>query len=360
MIIRQTRKIKKMLSVGIAWMVIGVLQEIYTFVVLKEYEVLPLEYGFVSNLVILIIALFISGIMGGYVISFLLEDWLRNKPFKTVLTYIFILYTFVFFLSAFTGTYISASSSDSLTHGDSILSNALKEAVGIQYIRHYFFWLVVTLGTMVFFQISDKYGPGGIRSLLMGKYFRPKPDDRIFLFLDLRSSTSIAEKLGEEKYFRFIRQCYRDMTNCILDNQGEIYQYVGDEIVVSWPSQTGLKNAQCISCYFDIKRMLGSQEDLYLELFQQAPVFKAGLHIGRVTAGEIGVIKKDIAYSGDVLNTAARIQGACNQFNLEILLSKDLVEKLPVMKDFMIKSMGEIELRGKSDKIEVFTLTELG
>jgi len=358
MSIRRRRKIKKMFSVGIAWMVIGVLQEVYTFVVLKEYEVLPLEYEFVSSLVILIVALFISGMMGGYIISFLLEDWLRNKPFKTVLIYIFILYTVVFFLSAFAGTYISASSADSFTQGGSVFSNSLKEAVGLQYIRHYFFWLVVTLGTMVFFQVSDKYGPGGIRSLLMGKYFRPKPDNRIFLFLDLRSSTSIAEKLGEEKYFQFIRQCYRDMTNCILDNQGEIYQYAGDEIVVSWPAEIGLKKAQCISCYFDIKSMLKSQADVYLELFQQEPVFKAGLHIGRVTAGEIGVIKKDIAYSGDVLNTAARIQGSCNLFNLEILFSKDLAEKLPAMSDFMIKSMGEIELRGKTDKIEVFTMEE--
>lgn len=359
MSIRRTRKIKKMLSIGAVWMVIGVIQEAYTFVVLKEYEVLPLEYEFVSNLVILIIALFISGVMGGYIISFLLEDWLRNKPFKTVLIYIFILYTVVFFLSAFTGTYLS-SSSNSLTPGDTIFSNALKEITGLQYIRHYFFWLVVTLGTMVFLQVNDKYGPGGIRSLLMGKFFRPRPDDRIFLFLDLRSSTSIAEKLGEEKYFRFIRQCYRDMTNCILDNQGEIYQYVGDEIVVSWPSETGLKDAQCIRCYFDVKRALESQAGMYLERFQQAPVFKAGLHMGKVTAGEIGVIKKDIAYSGDVLNTAARIQGSCNQFNLEILLSKDLVDKLPVMKDFSIKSKGEIELRGKSDKIEVFTIEEVG
>ena len=66
------------------------------------------------------------------------------------------------------------------------------------------------------------------------------------MFLDLRSSTAIAEKLGEERYFNFIKDVFKDVTPAIIYAKGEIYQYVGDEIVVSWKMNNGIENANCL------------------------------------------------------------------------------------------------------------------
>ncbi|MBV6652696.1 MAG: adenylate/guanylate cyclase domain-containing protein, partial [Mameliella sp.] len=85
--------------------------------------------------------------------------------------------------------------------------------------------------------------------------------------------------------------------------------------------------------------------------------FKAGVHYGPVMAGEIGVVKRDIAYSGDVLNTAARIQSKCNEFGVDILVSKVLFSKLNQLLDtFSPQEIGRILLRGKQENIVLYTL----
>ena len=87
------------------------------------------------------------------------------------------------------------------------------------------------------------------------------------------------------------------------------------------------------------------------------PKFKAGLHYGPVIAGEMGIIKREIVYSGDVLNTASRIQSLCNEMKTDILISKHLIDQVDTM--FMAKkkkSLGIIDLRGKQEKVELVTL----
>ena len=87
------------------------------------------------------------------------------------------------------------------------------------------------------------------------------------------------------------------------------------------------------------------------------PEFKAGLHYGHVMAGEVGVVKRDIAFSGDVLNTTARIQEKCNEFGVDILLSKNLLDKLTLpINLFKPKNMGSLLLRGKQEELTLFTL----
>ena len=86
------------------------------------------------------------------------------------------------------------------------------------------------------------------------------------------------------------------------------------------------------------------------------PSFKAGFHIGKVTTGEIGIIKKNIIFTGDVLNTTARIQGLCNAYNVDILISGQLMKRLKLDSQFQLKALGENELRGRDEKIELFSI----
>ena len=88
------------------------------------------------------------------------------------------------------------------------------------------------------------------------------------------------------------------------------------------------------------------------------PQFKAGLHVGAVMAGEIGVIKREIAYSGDVLNTASRIQSMCNAYQVNIIASADLIKSLNHPAPIKPNSLGTAELRGKSVKMELFQLVK--
>lgn len=86
------------------------------------------------------------------------------------------------------------------------------------------------------------------------------------------------------------------------------------------------------------------------------PTFKAGIHSGDVVAGEIGIVKRDITYSGDVLNTTSRILGKCNEFNEEFIVSADLLAMLNVAKDYSSKILGSIQLKGKQQEVAIHAL----
>jgi len=176
------------------------------------------------------------------------------------------------------------------------------------------------------------------------------------MFLDMKSSTTIAEKLGHVRYFEMLTQYYSDLSDPIIQYRGEIYQYVGDEIIVSWKPNHGLLKNNCLKCFFAMKESIKKQSEKYHAKFGLSPTFKAGFHYGRVTTGEIGVIKKDIIFTGDVLNTTARIQGLCNDYKVEILISGHLISKMDLDSEFRIEALGEKELRGRDEKVELFTV----
>lgn len=105
-----------------------------------------------------------------------------------------------------------------------------------------------------------------------------------------------------------------------------------------------------------MKESLMEKSFAYKEKYGLAPQFKAGLHCGKVTTGEIGVLKKEIIFTGDVLNTTARIEGLCNNYDVDILVSGSLAEKLNLNPYYKVESVGKNTLRGKEVQFELFTL----
>jgi adenylate cyclase len=223
-------------------------------------------------------------------------------------------------------------------------------------------WLgMLVFGIIVLFSIfmlraREKFGPGTISSFLTGRYFTPKEEVRVFLFLDLKSSTSIAEKLGPLKYHRFLNDFYREITYPILYKKGEIYQYVGDEISISWNEKDGIKNNNCIECFFEIENAVIQSMNEFLNKYDVCPEFKAGIHIGKTVAGEIGIIKREIVYSGDTLNTTSRLQELCNVLGEKLIVSGDLINKLTYNKNYIINELGEQYLRGRAASISLYSI----
>jgi adenylate cyclase len=172
----------------------------------------------------------------------------------------------------------------------------------------------------------------------------------------MKSSTTIAEKLGHLTYFDFLREYYNCFTKAIIACEGEIYQYVGDEIILSWKVKGNEKDNRCIDCFFAMKESLNRQKEWFMKKFGFAPEFKAGIHFGKVTTGEVGVIKKEILFSGDVLNATARMQGLCNSFGVDLILSDDMTKQLKLSGKLEPVFLGEVELRGKEEKKKLYTV----
>ena len=355
--------IKNIAVIMIAWTLIGIFITFYNNTLINtpflssgpsEIYQLKIQLGIWS----LISAL--GGLFAGTFLVYINSRVFRKKSFRyalitTACSYI-ILFAVLMTLYLIIRAQIALGENAST---EKIIDLALGMLQKLYPFVQFILWGAITLLTLFFLQMNDKFGPGILKKFLLGKYNRPKKEERIFMFLDMKSSTTIAEKIGNEKYFHLLSNLFSDLTDLILNNEGEIYQYVGDEIVISWPTKKGVKNANCIHCFLDIKQRLIELNSVYDERFGIIPTFKAGLHNGIVMAGEVGVIKKDIIYSGDVLNTTARIQAKCNEYDTDFLISENtlLLFNDHDLSQFKTTRIGSIILRGKKEEIILTSLS---
>lgn len=205
-------------------------------------------------------------------------------------------------------------------------------------------------------QVNLYFGGSNLSKLLRGRFYTPHEEKRIFMFLDLKSSTAHAERLGHIRYSKMIRDCFNDI-GVVIENAAEIYQYVGDEVILTWEIKDGLKNENCLRAFYNFKEELQNRSAYYRENYDCLPEFKAGIHCGLVTVTEVGKYKKEIAYHGDTINTAARIQGKCNEFDEEFLISEDLKHLLEDS-DYEYKELGSLTLRGKTAQVAIFAIND--
>lgn len=217
--------------------------------------------------------------------------------------------------------------------------------------------VMVDFGLALFGQMNLMLGRGNILKIISGKFYEPKEEERIFMFLDLQGSATIAERIGHLPFSRLIQDCFNDLA--ITENfNAQVYQYVGDEAVLTWPME-GLKNGNCVKAYFAFHHLIESKAAYYQQQYGEVPFFKAGLHMGQVTASEVGKYKREIAYHGDTINTASRIQGLCNTLNQRILISEELHQSLSSITELEFSSMGTHQLKGKEKEVELWGVTEV-
>ncbi len=228
-----------------------------------------------------------------------------------------------------------------------------------EFIAIFVFGFLVSLGINFILQIKNKISPEVLVQLILGKYYKPKSEERIFLFLDLKSSTGIAEELGHIKFSRLLQDCYRDLSDFIISCRAQVYQYVGDEVVLTWKVQDGIQDLNCINVFFQFQQKLLNKKHYYISKYGIIPVFKAAVHSGYVTVAEVGVVKSEIAYHGDVINTTARIEKQCNHLHQHVLISGDLEQKIrDRLNGYKTTGIGEILLEGKHHPIQVYSVTQ--
>lgn len=208
-------------------------------------------------------------------------------------------------------------------------------------------------------QINKKFGPDVLLEYSLGKYFTPKVEERVFMFIDLKSSTQLAEKLEHVSYSRMIQDCYAELTEPLILYKAQVYQYVGDEVVVSWKKHRHFSADICFNFFYAFRKKMEERKEYFLLNYGAYPEFKAGAHCGKVTVAEVGEIKTEIAYHGDTLNTAARIQSLCNSFKKDLLFSESLLQLLPAKKYKQAAFIAETSLRGKESPTKIYTYSSL-
>jgi adenylate cyclase len=353
------RKLQQLKVIIVAWMIMGFLITIYDHLVLLTNNSIGFshEYSFIISAARNVGAGLVGALLGGSFLVFYVNVKYQDKPYGYTILVVSVAYILIIaFISVVMGLIIvplktGKRLSDPLTLA--AFKDFLKDS---SHIKAALVWSFLVAITQLLLQVNSKFGQADFWNIIRGKYNRPKEEKRIFMFLDLDSSTAIAERLGDETYHWLLKDFFADITNPILNNKGSIYQYVGDEVVVAWNYEDGKENMHCLNCFFDIKLDIHKKKDKYLDRYGLVPSFKAGLHCGRIIAGEIGIIKRDITYSGDVLNTTSRILSKCGELNEEVIASTDLLSEINLIKNYITRPLGAIKLRGKAKEVSLCAL----
>jgi adenylate cyclase len=324
------------------------------------YNLPNYHYNFLRVLIIAVL----MAIVGGSILSSFEVLYFSRKLLKKSLGQVLIIKTFFYLISIFLFTSIATLISLSyiidkpLFHGD-VLNRFLHYLSSPKIWALMTYWSFAVMFALFILHISEKLGQGVLFNYVLGKYHKPKEETRIFMFLDLTSSSTYAEKLGHIKYSRLIQDCFFDLTEVVNKYNVQIYQYVGDEVVLTWQKDNGIENNKCLKTFFAFQQAIKEKSIYYEKEYGLVPEFKAGLNFGFVTIAEVGEMKRELAYHGDAINTASHIRSVCGKHNKKLLISADLLSLLPgIDDDFNIESMGVCQLKGKKNVIGIFSVDE--
>jgi adenylate cyclase len=210
-----------------------------------------------------------------------------------------------------------------------------------------------------------------------GRYVSPKVIDKILkdpvryhsamaerreitvLFVDLAGFTSFAERTAPEQVQGVLNAYLREMTACILAEDGILDKYLGDGVMAVWgglgSTDPARDAARAMAAALMMQRRLAVLNQTWREA--ELPPFDAriGIHSGEALVGNFGSdLQVNFTAVGDVVNVASRLEALNKQFGTAIIVSGETVSRAGGA--FRVRPLGSSAIRGRSEAVEVFEL----
>jgi adenylate cyclase len=221
------------------------------------------------------------------------------------------------------------------------------------------FWLsfiysaVLSVVTNLALGVTNIIGSRAFLNFFIGRYHTPVEEKRFVLFVDIAGSTGLAERLGGIAIHRLLDRTFRLLTLAVVDYRGEVLDYVGDEVIVTWPERGGAIDCRPLRCFVAMRDELSRASGQLEREFGAAPRIRGSLHFGPVIVGEIGDVKRAIVFNGDVMNTAARLEELSRNVDGGFLASRAAMERFSSAPPFAVRDLGRLPIRGRADGIDV-------
>jgi adenylate cyclase len=206
------------------------------------------------------------------------------------------------------------------------------------------------------FAITNLIGARSLLNFLTGRYHAPVEENRFVLFVDIAGSTGLAESLGGLAIHRLLDRTFRLLTLSVVDYRGEVLNYVGDEVIVTWPEREGSVDCRPLRCFLAMRDGLARAAGQFEREFSVVPRIRGSLHFGPVIIGEIGDVKRAIVFNGDVMNTAARLEELSRQVDGGFLASRAAMQRFSSAPPFAVRDLGRLPIRGRADGIDVVSI----
>lgn len=204
-------------------------------------------------------------------------------------------------------------------------------------------------------RFQDRIAKQGIESIAIGN---AENDIIAVLFCDIRSFTTLSEKMKPGQVLTFLNSFFSAMSPPIHKNHGFIDKFIGDGIMALFDSNGKDQNHSAENAVraaiemhmaleqFNAKAdaVLGPRLDMGI-----------GIHIGRVVIGTVGTSNRmDSTVLGDAVNIASRLESLTKEKNEKIIVSSDIVDLLDRSHEFNFNKRGRTFVQGKAEPILIY------
>ncbi|MBN9513867.1 MAG: adenylate/guanylate cyclase domain-containing protein [Alphaproteobacteria bacterium] len=222
------------------------------------------------------------------------------------------------------------------------------------------FAIAMSLLANLIVETGGLLGFSTLKNILTGRYVHPRREQKAFLLIDMRDSTGLAERLGPIRFHELLNSFFRDIAEAAFESEAEIHKYVGDEAILTWPIDAALADGECLACPFLARDLIARNAEHYRKRYGAVPTFRAALHCGEIVAGEIGDVRREIAYVGDTLNVAARLLEAAKGLGHDILVSQDLLQIVKLPSGLEAMPLPTLAIRGRTAPLGISALSRVG
>ena len=171
------------------------------------------------------------------------------------------------------------------------------------------------------------------------------------LFSDIRSFTTIAESMAPPEIFAYLNRYLHRAEPIISEHGGFIDKYIGDAIMGLFPTSAD----DALKAAIDLQREVRLLNRKLAEESLPQLTIGVGLHTGDLILGTIGGRNRmETTVIADAVNVASRLEGATKTFGCGILLSKEARDALAEPARFMLRYLGTLQVKGRTDKLSIY------
>jgi adenylate cyclase len=294
--------------------------------------IVGIAFGFITSVVIGGVELF--------VLDGPMRDWLGGLSFTANLMVRSAIYAALILVIQF-------------SQSDEIIAGLSRKTFSPNFWSGVIYSAVIAVLMNLVFGVANIIGPRAFLNFITGRYHSPIEENRFVLFVDIAGSTGLAERLGGVAIHRLLDRTFRLLTLAVVDYRGEVLNYVGDEVIVTWREGDGAVDCRPLHCFVAMRNELSRASVQFEREFGAVPRIRGSLHFGPVIVGEIGDVKRAIVFNGDVMNTAARLEELSRTVDGGFLASRTAMERFSSVPPFAIRDLGRLPIRGRADGIDV-------
>jgi adenylate cyclase len=184
------------------------------------------------------------------------------------------------------------------------------------------------------------------------------------LFSDVRGFTARSETLDAQGVVDFLNRLHTPLTQAVLNHGGTIDKYIGDGLMAFWNAPLDVPDHANAACRAALD-MLAAVPKIDAELAAEAESkgrphvglrIGIGINTGDVFVGNMGSNQRfDYSIVGDPVNVAARLESATKERRVTLLVSETTAQAAT---EFPFRSLGVIDLKGKSEATQIFSLDQ--